>query len=104
MKTSRIALVLLVMLALIPCARGFAQTAPAAPAPANVAEFLATLSGSSSDAPGTGVLIPNPTLLSTTCTSNANCPTGQLCCYPCGIDGCSRVCMVPMRGHCPFFP
>ena len=74
MKTSRIALVLLVMLALIPCARGFAQTAPAAPAPANVAEFLATLSGSSSDAPGTGVLIPNPTLLSTTCTSSTDCP------------------------------
>jgi len=107
MKTSRIALVLLVMLALVPCARGFAQTAPAAPsvqAPANVAEFLATLSGNSSDAPGTGVLVPNPTLLSTTCTSSTQCPTGQLCCYPCGIDGCSRVCMVPMRGHCPFFP
>ena len=106
MKTSRIALVLLVMLALIPCAQGFAQTAPAAPsvqASANVADFLATLSGSSSDAPGTGV-IPNPTPLATTCTSSTQCPTGQLCCYPCGIDGCSRVCMVPMRGHCPFFP
>jgi len=103
MKTSRIALVLLVMLALVPCARCLAQAAPAAPAPGNVADFLATLSDPS-DAPSTGALIPNPTLLSTTRTSSTDCPTGQLCCYPCGIDGCSRVCMVPMRGHCPFFP
>jgi hypothetical protein len=39
------------------------------------------------------------------CTSDDDCPTGQLCCYPCGIDGCQNVCMTPWRGgECPVFP
>lgn len=38
---------------------------------------------------------------STVCTSNADCPTGQLCCYPCGIDGCDRVCMTVSGRRCP---
>jgi hypothetical protein len=50
-----------------------------------------------------GALTPQ-TLSVTYCTSNADCPTGQLCCYPCGIDGCQRTCMNPFKGRCPFFP
>ena len=50
-----------------------------------------------------GALTPQ-TLSTTYCASSTDCPSGQLCCYPCGIDGCSRVCMKPMNGHCPFFP
>jgi hypothetical protein len=107
MKTAKIVLVLLALLALIPCTQSMAQTQPAtAPAPANAADFLATLSAPA-DAPA-GIpatqTLPAPTFLSTSCTSSSQCPTGQLCCYPCGIDGCSNVCMNPVRGHCPFFP
>jgi hypothetical protein len=47
---------------------------------------------------------PAPQFLATTCTSSAQCPSGQLCCYPCGIDGCSFVCTKPMNGHCPRYP
>jgi hypothetical protein len=105
MKTAKIVLVLLALLALIPCTQSMAQTQPApapAPALANNAAFLATLSAPA-NAPATQTL-PAPTFLSTSCTSSSQCPTGQLCCYPCGIDGCSNVCMNPVRGHCPFFP
>ena len=106
MKTSTMALVLLALLALIPCTGSMAQTAPTpavtAPvqAPASTAEFLATLS-----APQTvdQALTPAPQF-ATTCTSSSQCPSGQLCCYPCGIDGCSFTCMKPMNGHCPHFP
>jgi hypothetical protein len=38
------------------------------------------------------------------CTSNAQCPTGTLCCYPCGTDGCHDMCIKPLNGHCPHFP
>jgi hypothetical protein len=38
------------------------------------------------------------------CTSNAQCPMGTLCCYPCGIPGCHDMCLKPLNGHCPFFP
>ncbi|HEX9944830.1 MAG TPA: hypothetical protein VGG03_22705 [Thermoanaerobaculia bacterium] len=113
MKTSATVLVLLALLALVPCTQCVAQTPPAMPpassvttttAPANVADFLATLSGGQSNAPGTEALPPSPKFLSrTVCTSNADCPSGQLCCYPCGIEGCNYVCMDPVKGHCPWF-
>jgi hypothetical protein len=51
-----------------------------------------------------GALAPQTLAATTYCASSADCPSGQLCCYPCGIDGCNRVCMKPMNGHCPFFP
>jgi len=104
MKSSATILVLLALLALIPCTEGMAQTLPAAvtpsaastvtapTAPATVAEFLESLSS-------------GPKLVSTLCNTDANCPTGQLCCYPCGIEGCHNVCMTPFRGgECPLFP
>jgi hypothetical protein len=102
MKTSMRVLVLFALFALALCAQGMAQTPPAAPIPANTADFLATLSG----APGnvTSDLLPSPIFLSTLCATNADCPTGQLCCYPCGIEGCSRVCTQPLRGRCPLYP
>jgi hypothetical protein len=101
MKRSAIALVLFALAAWSPC---FAQTpaqtpsaptvAPApAPAPANVADFLATLSGTES----------GPRFLTTLCNSNADCPTGQLCCYPCGIPDCHNICMDPVNKRCPMF-
>jgi hypothetical protein len=48
---------------------------------------------------------PAPRFLTTTCHSNDECPTGQLCCYPCGIDGCEFICMAPWgkTGECPLF-
>jgi hypothetical protein len=112
MKTRTTVLVLLSLCALaLPC---LAETQPAAmpavdsvtaaPVPADVHDFLATLSGDPTNAPEIQGLQPGPNFLSTTCTSSSQCPTGQLCCYPCGIDGCSFVCMNPVRGHCPFFP
>ncbi|HEY0512538.1 MAG TPA: hypothetical protein VGH73_11575 [Thermoanaerobaculia bacterium] len=108
MKTSKIVIVLLALLALIPCTQSMAQTAPThgvAPAAAsvNTAEFLATLS-SPANTPGTAALPPAPTFLSTLCNTTADCPQGQLCCYPCGIDGCHNVCTTPLRGHCPLYP
>src|SRR5262245_27101138 len=96
---------LLALLALALCTPCLAQAPSATPpaattAPvASVADFLATLPG-----PAAPSLPPTPQFLTTTCTSNADCPTGKLCCYPCGIDGCDRVCMTPIRGHCPLFP
>jgi hypothetical protein len=102
MKTFTKALVLLALFALALCAQGIAQTPAAAPVPASTAEFLATLSGAPSNAPSD--LPSSPILLSTLCVTNADCPTGQLCCYPCGIDGCNRACTKPLRGRCPLYP
>lgn len=48
---------------------------------------------------------PAPRNLSSTCTTNADCPTGKLCCLACGFAGCDTfACFTPMRGHCPLFP
>ena len=110
MKTSATVLVLLALLALVPCT-GMAQTAPAptpavaavttAATPTETADFLATLSVAPSAATD---LAPVPSFM-TGCTSNAQCPTGKLCCYPCGIDGCEKACTTPWRGHlCPPIP
>src|SRR5262245_44910498 len=39
------------------------------------------------------------------CTSDADCRGRQLCCYPCGVAGCSNRCMDPgPGGGCPLFP
>jgi hypothetical protein len=101
MKTFTKALVLLALFTLALCAQGIAQTPPAAPVPASTADFLASLSGQN-NAPSD--LPSSPIFLSTLCVTNADCPTGQLCCYPCGIDGCSRACTKPLRGRCPLYP
>jgi hypothetical protein len=112
MKTSLTVLVLLALLTLVPCTPGSAQTPPAptpsvaavtaaAPVPADTAEFLATLSNGQTQTPSD--LTPAP-LFKTSCTTNAQCPTGKLCCYPCGIDGCSKMCLTPVKGRCPLFP
>ncbi len=39
------------------------------------------------------------------CTSDAECPSGMACCYPCGVDGCENACMAvdPAQG-CPEIP
>jgi len=113
MKRTGTFLVLLALLTLIPNAHGIAQTKPAiaspspqamAPAPENVEDFLATLAGGQNDAPHLGVLPPAPDYLSTVCTSDADCPAGQKCCYPCGVFGCDFVCMTVKKGRCPLFP
>jgi len=47
---------------------------------------------------------PSQSMAQTFCNSDDECPTGQLCCYPCGIDGCQNVCMTPWKGgECPLF-
>lgn len=39
------------------------------------------------------------------CETDADCAAGQLCCYPCGIPGCSNVCTrVVSGGRCPLLP
>jgi hypothetical protein len=85
---------------------GNAQAPAATPqdVPATTAEFLATLADGQSDAPEIDGLLPAPKFLSTVCTSDAQCPTGQKCCYPCGIPDCEFVCMQVVRNRCPFFP
>jgi hypothetical protein len=100
-------LMLAALFAIFTAAASFAQTVqtvPTAVAPEvpTKAEFLATLAGSPSAVPGGEALPPNPALRSTLCSSDADCPTGQLCCYPCGIPDCNFICMNPWRkGMCP---
>ena len=111
MKTRTTVLVLLALFAFtLPC---LAETQPAAPpvdsvtatpVPTDVADFLATLSGDQTNAPEVQGVLPSPNFASTICTDSSQCPAGQLCCYPCGIDGCDWVCMTPVRHRCPFFP
>ena len=55
---------------------------------------------------------PTPPVCETsdTCASDQECPSGLLCCYPCGIapdpetNACANRCLAPMNGHCPLFP
>jgi hypothetical protein len=104
-------LVLLALLSLLPFAQSMAQTPQMAAPPANptaasapdaAAQFLATLSGAQTP----NDLTPAPSFM-TGCTSNAQCPTGQLCCNVCGFlpaKGTSLNCMAcvtPINGHCP---
>lgn len=103
-------LLLMTLCALFAVAVGLAQTpqqpqtavAAAPQAVPTVAQFLATLSATSGEAPGAGLLPPNPKLASTTCTSDADCPANWKCCYPCGIPDCNFVCMQVKR--CPLYP
>jgi hypothetical protein len=107
MKSSAIVLVLFALLALLPCT-AMADEPPAAPtAQEDISDFLATLPQSEApagEAPAIGGA-PDPTFLQTIiyCTSHADCPSGQLCCYPCGIDGCQNRCMTGYKGRCPLF-
>jgi len=101
-------LVLLALLSLLACAQLMAQTPAAVPAnPAatpglDASQFLATLSGGQAQAPSD--LVPAPSFLAS-CTSTAQCPTGQLCCNVCGnpplSGGTCRACVTPVRGRCP---
>ena len=101
MKSFATVLVLLAVLALVPGAPCTAETSPAAaPSVSSTDEFLASLAAE----PEAEALPPAPTFLSTVCTSHSDCPAGQLCCYPCGIDGCDFVCMTVSGRRCPFFP
>lgn len=97
MKRSVAVLGLLALLALIPCT-GLAQTPQPAAPPADLAEFLATLSSGQNCSTSLNFQI-------LTCTDDDDCPQGQRCCYPCGIDGCDFICMEPdRRGRCPIIP
>ena len=105
MRRTATILGLLALLALVPCTECVAQSQPASPtstvaaatSPIDLAEFLATLSGSQTSTSLNFQYI--------TCTDDEDCPQGQLCCYPCGIDGCNFVCMDPdRRGRCPIIP
>ena len=99
---------LFVVLAVAPGVAGTAPTAPLPQTPTpqatqgaqatapSTAAFLATLSPDLSGAPGV--------LFASGCTSNSQCPTGQLCCLACGASDCTtRACFTPIRGHCPLF-
>ena len=87
-------LMLAALFAIFTATAGFAQTVQTAKAPEvpTKAEFLAALAGDLSTVPGGEALPPSPTFLSTTCDSHDDCPTGELCCYPCGIPGCDNIC------------
>jgi hypothetical protein len=95
-------LIFLALFALGLSAQLMAQPAQvSAPVP-DTAQFLATLSNGQAQAPGD--LMPAP-LLRTGCTSNSDCPTGQLCCNLCGNPpdggGSCLGCTMPVRGRCP---
>ena len=99
-------LLLMALCTLFAVACGLAQTPQQATttpqAVPTVAEFLASLSATPGEVPGTGLLPPNPKLATTTCTTSADCPVGWKCCYPCGIPDCNFVCMQVKR--CPLIP
>lgn len=100
MKICAMALVLFALLALVPCTPASAAQPPV---PQSKAEFLATLAAPNA-APVIPDLLPSPSNMSTICHSDADCPKGQLCCYPCGIDGCPNfVCTTPIKGECPLY-
>jgi hypothetical protein len=103
MRQSLRILLLTTLCTLFAVAAGLAQTPQTATAVPTVTQFLATLSATPGDVPGTEQLLPpSPKLASTVCTTNADCPKGQLCCYPCGRFGCDNVCMAVTT--CPHFP
>ncbi len=76
--------------------------AATAPATAADAVFVASLAAPT-PTPGTP---PAPIFVQTSsCTTNADCPTGQLCCLACGYFGCTRkACFKTTNGQCPHFP
>ena len=97
-------LVLFALLSLLSFVPSMAQTMPvAAPLSDADARFLATLAGGEAQTPSD--LAPSPSFM-TGCTSNAQCYTGQLCCYMCGNppegdDSFCWACVTPVRGRCP---
>jgi hypothetical protein len=107
-------LVLVALAALISSAQLMAQepaqAPPAAPSSANgaaiqtpdVTQFLETLSCEQPEAPSDPA--PEPSFM-TGCSSNDDCPSGQLCCNLCGAlpdDGGSCLfCVQPTRKGCP---
>ena len=97
-------LVLFALLSLLSFAPSMAQTPPMVPPVSDAdAQFLATLAGGQAQTPSD--LVPAPSFM-TGCTSNAQCPTGQLCCYMCGNppegdDSFCWTCVTPVRGRCP---
>jgi hypothetical protein len=108
-------LLLAALCALLGIAQGLAQApvaenpqAPAASAPTEVAEFLATLSTPSGSPSGAADLLPpSPEFRqsSTGCTSDSQCPRGKMCCRACAFPGCTLMaCLTPMDGHCPLIP
>lgn len=105
-------LALSALVALVPCAPAGAKTpsvvqpdgsSVSTAAPGDVANFLESLSAGVDPTPRADAQPPRPEPLATTCTSDDDCPTGKLCCYPCGIDGCSFRCLTPVKGRCPLF-
>ncbi len=101
MKISSTVLVLLALLLLIPCTQALAQTQPTQLAPAIAA--AATPAPVLAKADFLASLAVDPA--GKTCTTNAQCPAGQLCCYPCGRFGCTNVCtVIPPGGQCPHYP
>ena len=108
-QSRRSPLVLLLAALFVILAAAMAQAQPAASAapqtlqaPASTADFLATLAAVPAGAQSS--LTPSP-VLDSGCTSNDQCPAGQLCCLACGYAGCDTyACFAPMRGHCPLFP
>jgi len=103
-------LLLVIVCALLAAPGSLARAADSSPQLPSVqspstGDFLATLSAAPAANNGTGTLqAPAPVFLSG-CTSNDQCPTGQLCCLACGFADCdTHACFQPIRGHCPFFP
>ena len=102
-------LVLLALLALLPCAQLLAQSPPAARTSANsavpapdAARFLATLAAGQAQAPND--LVPAPSFMSN-CGYNPPCAAGQLCCFLCGNPpddpNLCLSCVTPIKGRCP---
>ena len=108
-RTHGLTLLLATLALLLAALTGLAApAAPAHPAPstpsADTAAFLASLATAPASAtqaqPAT-----TPVSSHSGCTSDAQCPTGQLCCRACGFFGCTATaCFAPMNGHCPLFP
>ena len=98
--TSRHAAVLLLAALMAAFALPSFAVVASAPAPATAADasFVASLAV---PAPA-----PAPIFVQTSCTTNADCPTGQLCCQACGAPGCGRqmACFQPIKGRCPLVP
>ena len=101
------ALLFVTLFAVLAVAPAFAGTSPVAvPAgpvssqaspPTAPADFLGSLAAGGTGAPSA--------IFETGCSSNADCPAGQLCCLACGFDGCeTKACFAPVKGHCPQFP
>jgi hypothetical protein len=104
------ALVLLALFVLTPSAQLLAQEPAQQPAQAqgtaaqapDLGQLLDSPSCEQPEAPGDPA--PAPSFM-TGCMTNADCPTGQLCCNLCGAfpdDGSSCLgCVQPVRKRCP---